>query len=70
MNLILDLARIINESQFKSKYWILYLQQVMFKFTSKDIHTAAREGDKAAIEAAIARGESVHAKDEVSQIQN
>ena len=65
MILILDLARIVNESQFKSKYWILYLQQVM----SKDIHTAAEEGDEAAIEAALARGESVHAKNEVSQIQ-
>ena len=65
MILILYLARIVNESQFKSKYWILYLQQVM----PKDIHTASREGDKAAIEAALARGESVHAKDEVRQIQ-
>ena len=65
MILILDLARIVNESQFKSKYWILYLQQVM----PKDIITAALEGDKAAIEAALARGESVHAKDYVSQIQ-
>ena len=67
MILILDLARIINESQFKSKYWILYLQQVM----SKDIITAAREGDKAAIEAALARGESVNKKySTVSQIQH
>ena len=65
MILILYLARIVNESQFKSKYWILYLQQVM----PKDIITAAEEGDKAAIEAALARGESVHAKDKVRQIQ-
>jgi len=67
MILILYLARIVNESQFKSKYWILYLQQVM----PKDIITAAREGDKAAIEAALARGESVNKKDsQVRQIQH
>jgi hypothetical protein len=37
---------------------------------SKDIHTAAKEGDLAAIEAALARGESVNAKDGVSQIKH